>query len=65
MKQRRRNCYTESQKALAWERWRQSDSLQQVDINVGYFKAHLRDQVKAITFKEGGISQGYGPAGNR
>jgi hypothetical protein len=48
-----------------WERWRHSDSLQQVDMNVSYFEPRLRDQVKAITFKEGGIGEGYGPAGNR
>jgi len=30
MKQRRRIYYTESQKALMWERWRKGDSLQQI-----------------------------------
>lgn len=30
MKQRRRIYYSESQKALMWERWRQGDSLQQI-----------------------------------
>src|SRR5450830_547029 len=30
MKQRTRIYYTESQKALMWERWRQGDSLQQI-----------------------------------
>ena len=27
MKQRRRSCYKETQKALMWERWQKSDSL--------------------------------------
>jgi len=30
MKQRARIYYTESQKALMWERWRRGDSLQQI-----------------------------------
>jgi len=30
MKQRARIYYTESQKALMWERWRNGDSLQQI-----------------------------------
>lgn len=30
MKQRRRIYYTESQKALMWERWRRGDSLQHI-----------------------------------
>jgi hypothetical protein len=30
MKQRRRIYYTESQKAVMWERWRKGDSLQQI-----------------------------------
>lgn len=30
MKQRPRICYSDSQKALMWERWRQGDSLQQI-----------------------------------
>lgn len=30
MKRRPRICYTESQKALMWERWRKGESLQQI-----------------------------------
>ncbi|CAI8694022.1 hypothetical protein EMIT0111MI5_11397 [Burkholderia sp. IT-111MI5] len=30
MKQRRRIYYTDSQKALMWERWRKGESLQQI-----------------------------------
>lgn len=51
MKQRPRIHYTESQKALMWERWRQGDSLQQI--------AQLFDRnhssIQAILAKTGGI----------
>src|SRR3954465_271423 len=51
MKQRPRIYYTESQKALMWERWRQGDSLQQI--------AQLFDRnhssVQGILVQTGGI----------
>jgi hypothetical protein len=51
MKQRRRIYYTESQKAIMWERWRKGDSLQQI--------AQLFDRnhssVQRILSKTGGI----------
>lgn len=51
MKQRPRIHYTESQKALMWERWRKGDSLQQI--------AQLFDRnhssIQAILAKTGGI----------
>jgi len=51
MKQRRRIYYTESQKALMWERWRKGDSLQHI--------AQLFDRnhssVQGILVQTGGI----------
>src|SRR3954464_15303398 len=51
MKQRPRIYYTESQKALMWERWRQGESLQQI--------AQLFDRnhssVQGILVQTGGI----------
>src|ERR1700738_1593427 len=51
MKQRRRIYYTESQKALMWERWQKGDSLQQI--------AQLFDRnhssVQGILVQTGGI----------
>lgn len=51
MKQRRRIYYTESQKALMWERWRKGDSLQHI--------AQLFDRnhssVQGILAQTGGI----------
>ncbi|VVE58738.1 integrase catalytic subunit [Pandoraea horticolens] len=58
MKQRRRICYTETQKALMWERWRKDDSLQQIAgwlkhsyaVNRDYLVSHERS-IRASTFK--------------
>lgn len=51
MKQRRRIYYTETQKALMWDRWRKGDSLQQI--------AQLFDRnhssVQGILAQSGGI----------
>ncbi|WP_280325964.1 hypothetical protein [Pseudomonas sp. BN102] len=35
MQQRLRIHYTESQKALMWDRWKQGDSLQQIALTTG------------------------------
>src|SRR5258705_10712474 len=52
MKRRPRTYYTESQKALMWERWRKGESLQQI--------AQLFDRnhssIEGILAQSGGIS---------
>jgi IS30 family transposase len=51
MKQRRRIYYTESQKALMWERWRKGDSLQQI---AQLFNRN-HSSVQGILIETGGI----------
>ena len=51
MKQRPRIHYTESQKALMWERWRKGDSLQQI----AQFFDRNHSSIQAILAKTGGI----------
>jgi hypothetical protein len=51
MKQRPRIHYTESQKALMWERWRQGDSLQMIAQLFG----RNRSSIQGILAATGGI----------
>ncbi len=51
MKQRRRIYYTETQKALMWERWRKGDTLHQI---AQLFDRH-HSSIQGILVRTGGI----------
>ena len=51
MKQRPRIYYTESQKALMWDRWRKGESLQQI----AQLFARNRSSIQRILAETGGI----------
>ncbi|MBI1284972.1 MAG: helix-turn-helix domain-containing protein, partial [Thiobacillus sp.] len=51
MKQRPRIYYTESQKALMWERWQKGESLQQI----AQFFDRNHSSVQGILYETGGI----------
>lgn len=51
MKQRPRIHYTDSQKALMWERWRQGDSLQ----TIAQLFGRNRSSIERILAETGGI----------